>query len=460
MKQTVIILFVFVQIQLFAQKPAADFSGMQWQYIGDAGFTPEIADYMKLTFHPVNGLPWVAFEESMVASVMKFNGTQWEYVGSPGFSNSQAVYPSMAFCPLDGKPYIAYSDLNPSNHGVTVKSFDGISWTTVGNSGVGSSWIAYPDLKFCPSDGKPFVVFSDVYDSAKATVVKFDGTQWVTVGPAGFTSEGACFTSLGFDSLGFSYVAYGGDAYYPEIKASVMKYNGSQWEYMGSKGFSAGAATFTNIAFSSSGILYVAYSDLTNDRKATVKMFDSSDWLTVGQEGFSAGGVQDLSLAISPAGQPYVTFCDWVNFAHATAMRYDGSTWVTIGSPGFTSDTATMTNISFNSTGNPCVVYQDWEYSGKATAMVYDYPVGNIKLDNSSISVYPNPTSDRLRIVMNQPGTSENVIEIFNIIGQKLYETQFIGNSIMLHLKEYSRGTYLLKITNGTSVYKRMIYKN
>ena len=73
---------------------------MQWQYIGDAGFTPKIAENMKITFHTVNGLPWVSFQESMVAAVMKFNGTQWEYVGTPGFSNSQAICPSMAFCPL------------------------------------------------------------------------------------------------------------------------------------------------------------------------------------------------------------------------------------------------------------------------------------------------------------------------------------------------------------------------
>jgi hypothetical protein len=54
-----------------------------------------------------------------------------------------------------------------------------------------------------------------------------------------------------------------------------MKYGGYNWVNVGNAGFSAGRVEYTNLAFSSTGVPYVAYQDLANGSKATVMKYDS-----------------------------------------------------------------------------------------------------------------------------------------------------------------------------------------
>jgi len=54
---------------------------------------------------------------------------------------------------------------------------------------------------------------------------------WMNVGNAGFSEGNATNISLAFDTDGEPYVAYSDD--YHSDKTSVMKFNGSNWEYLG-----------------------------------------------------------------------------------------------------------------------------------------------------------------------------------------------------------------------------------
>lgn len=83
------------------------------------------------------------------------------------------------------------------------------------------------------------------------------GTQnWAEVDTAGLSD--ATYTSLAFDAAGTPYVAYPSrsNAY----KATVVKYNGRNWETVCTAGFSRGSATQISLAFNGN-TPYVAYRD-------------------------------------------------------------------------------------------------------------------------------------------------------------------------------------------------------
>lgn len=60
-------------------------------------------------------------------------------------------------------------------------------------------------------------------------------------------------------------------------KATLMKYNGSNWVSVGLPGFSSASVNYTSLALDSNGSLYVAYMDNGSPYKATVMNFIPSD---------------------------------------------------------------------------------------------------------------------------------------------------------------------------------------
>ena len=62
------------------------------------------------------------------------------------------------------------------------------AWKNVGNAGFSGGAAEYTSLAFSPSNGQPYLVFKDFANSQKATVMRFDGTNWVYVGSAGFSA--------------------------------------------------------------------------------------------------------------------------------------------------------------------------------------------------------------------------------------------------------------------------------
>ena len=54
-----------------------------------------------------------------------------------------------------------------------------------------------------------------------------------------------------------------------------------------------------------------------HNQRATVLKFNGSDWEVVGTDGFTPDGALNLQLAVAPSGQPLLAFHD----------RVDESTW-------------------------------------------------------------------------------------------------------------------------------------
>jgi hypothetical protein len=294
----------------------------------------------------------------------------WKNVGNADFSNGGVYFTCLAFNPINGQPYVAYNDWNDENK-ASMMTYDGTDWLYVGNPGF-SAWVTwYESLAFSPA-GQPYVAFKDdqFQPWGRATVMKFDGTNWVNVGNAGFSAGGSWCTSLAFSPSGEPYVAYGdyGNSY----KATVMKFDGVSWITVGNAGFSAGLADYTSLAFSQSGEPYVAYSDSGNLWKATVMKYDGSNWVNVGSDGFSPGVADYTSLAFSPSGEPFVAFSDRSISRKAVVMKFDGTNWLYLGNAGFSAGGAYHQSLAFGPSGQPYVAFVDSSNSHKATLMKFD----------------------------------------------------------------------------------------
>jgi len=150
---------------------------------------------------------------------------------------------------------------------------------------------------------------------------------WQTLGEGlhyGFTP---CIT---IDHNDTPYVAY---TY--SNQPSVMKYNGSSWEYVGNANFTTGVWASFNLAINSQGIPYVAYQeDSSHGYLATSMAYNGIDtWEVVGQQGF--GGVTgestyDVSLAIDNDDIPHVIYSkkDYSTFNYmAIVYRYAYGSW-------------------------------------------------------------------------------------------------------------------------------------
>ncbi|MCO5259380.1 MAG: T9SS type A sorting domain-containing protein [Crocinitomicaceae bacterium] len=82
-------------------------------------------------------------------------------------------------------------------------------------------------------------------------------------------------------------------------------------------------------------------------------------------------------------------------------------------------------------------------------------------IDNniSTISVYPNPTSDYLQIVMNESfKNTENTIQLIDLCGRTIYSsTSSNSNQIAVDVQKFNPGVYTLMIANENQKFTKRI---
>ena len=197
-------------------------------------------------------------------------------------------------------------------------------WQTVGIAGFSPGGAGSVSLAF-NSKNEPHVAFRDGTNWNKATVMTFDGTNWEPLGTVGFTTGFAPWTSLAFNDSDVPFLAFRDDANGEKI--TVMKFNGTEWEVVGEAGFSGVAqADFIRLVFNKNNEPYVAYkeynaTDIVN--KASVMKFDGTNWVSVGNAGFSESPAGTISLAFNSKNEPCVAFRDGGLAHKATVMKFD-----------------------------------------------------------------------------------------------------------------------------------------
>ncbi|MEJ8757762.1 T9SS type A sorting domain-containing protein [Pontibacter sp. H259] len=324
------------------------------------------------------------------------NAMVWQMVGAQGFSAGGVQYSKIAIAP-DGTPYAAFSDGTLGGR-ATVMKYKNAQWELVGNAGFSGGMVqnVIPnqlDLAI-DANGIPYIAYTDGSRNDKATVMKFDGTQWVTVGAAGFTPWVALYPSLTIDANGIPYLAF------DEGGASVMKFDGTAWVQVGARQFSVnGAVSDLDMALDGNGTPYVVfneYADITGKGKAM--KFDGTSWQTIGQGNFSTGKAIYSSLEVDAAGTPYVAFIDVANGDKASVIKYNGTEWEAIGTESLPGYKVEFADLALDTKGMPYLYYYNKDHVNQATVVKYNGAawefVGNAGFTQSRVTDFALSKAD------------------------------------------------------------------
>lgn len=106
----------------------------------------------------------------------------------------------------------------------------------------------------------------------------------------------------------------------------------------------------------------------------------------------------------------------------------------------------------------PCgcvAAYENSDWHGYFTTIIDDCTSVQ-EIDENMATVYPNPTCGTIQI------EAENIeaVSIYNMLGEKLFETSASGNYIDFDFSPYEAGAYFVKIQTGKGVLtKRVVVK-
>ncbi len=349
---------------------SATYSNPVWELLGNPGFTNS-SDYHAFAFAP-DGTPYLAYLNNTSGTVLKWDGAGWVTVGSPGFFTSD--YPSSLIFAPNGTPYIAYED-SVNGMKVTVKKFDGNDWIPVGDAGFSSGIIDYMALAIAP-DGTPYTAFSE-FENNITRVMRYDGSSWTPVGGIAFSdaTRTATVFSLKFSPAGVPYISYlsSDPSEASGMTIGVKRLNSTSWELVGNSAFpfaTPGSDIACPLTFAPDGTPYLVYSDAANAGKATVMKFNGSSWDMVGSAGFTPEAGWAFSLAFAPDGAPYLAYT--ASSAQSGVMKYTGGSWITVGDAGIMK--ARYTSLAFAPDGTPTVAFRDFQFSNKITVMRFASP--------------------------------------------------------------------------------------
>ena len=241
-------------------------------------------------------------------------------------------------------------------------------WEYVGESCQSSGNGNASSPKLALNGNEPYIVYKDAVNNGSATVKKYNGSSWEYVGNPGFSAGSIYLPSIAFYG-GEPFVVYQDQA--NGSKATAMKFDGTTWVNVGNPGFSPGAADYPSIIFINDQP-YVCFRDNANSNKASVMKFDGTSWVNVGNPGFSPGTIPTIILSIaSYSGEPYVAFHNVSNGNKVCVMKYDGTAWVYVGPAGFSAGPGFEPSLAFNG-GTPYVAYFDPSAGGNATVKKFD----------------------------------------------------------------------------------------
>ena len=224
---------------------------------------------------------------------------------------------------------------------------------------IGNGVTARTDIEIAP-DGTIYLAYLLYSGGAyNGYVKKYTGSNWEMIGAESIFSLSSFYRfELEIASDGTLYIAYN-DETTGDRKMSVSKFNGSNWELVGTQGFSDGEIQFPQMAFDSNDVPYVVYRDFANGHDATVQKFNGTDWEPVGEVGFTEAGAWCTSIILDHDDVPYVSYMDWANGQKISVDRFVEGAWEAVGNPGFSIGEAWTTNMGVDANNVPHVIYDD-----------------------------------------------------------------------------------------------------
>ncbi|WP_374173208.1 T9SS type A sorting domain-containing protein [Flavobacterium tructae] len=429
-------------------------NAQDWTVLGTEGFSAGMADLNEIAVDN-NGVPYVIFRDDFnlnKATVMKYDGSSWVYVGgTPGISHASVTNVDISI-DANNVVYILYKSTSSSasNRKVTVMKFNGTSWENVGVSDFQEIDVN-AKLAVNRLTNKPYVAYRD-YSGGKANVKMFDGITWVNVGAVDFSPTYVGAVDFTINSAGIPYIAFSDSGTGLSYKATVMKYNGQSWEFVGVRGFSTGRPSTIDIAVSNDGTPYIAYYNDDNFNLAAVMKFNGTDWTLVGPAAVSSQPTYDPRIKIYK-NAVYLTYQDsniWKN----QVKRFDGSNWVDVG-------TSSLNNYNggnvLDISANGRIYLAGRNNYGKQKVTYFDATLGiSDKKNDKNFSVYPNPASNSAKVNLGKYYEYIH-IEIYDVSGNLVRTDEYKNiDSFSLSTSEFAKGLYFINIQSAA---ERTIHK-
>ena len=86
---------------------------------------------------------------------------------------------------------------------------------------------------------------------------------------------------------------------------------------------------------------------------------------------------------------------------------------------------------------------------GRFKISAYDGSLGNSSFDNANFTFYPNPVKNILNLSYNQ---EISVVEVFNLLGQKVSSNKINANAAQVDMSNLSKGAYMVRVTSNNQV--------
>jgi len=75
--------------------------------------------------------------------------------------------------------------------------------------------------------------------------------------------------------------------------------------------------------------------------------------------------------------------------------------------------------------------------------------VGELKIKNEELKIYPNPSNGKFAIeIRNYESGITNVLEVYNMFGENIYNTQFNTSTTQIDLSGRPTGVYMFRVVN------------
>lgn len=316
-------------------------------------------------------------------------------LGQSGMAGAQTYNNNIAI-DTDGTPYMFYSDAHYHDSG-SVKKWNGAQWVAAGN--LGSTPLGATESAFAVLGGNTytFSIINTQSPGIYGALMKYNGSSLSMLGSLNSIPTGNTF-DMEIDGTGTPYVTT--DSNTMVQSRSVMKWDGSNWGFVGTQNIIGPYVRALEMAVTNSGNVYVAFVNINDS--ASVYMYNGSNWASVGSADFAltgswGSGTQHISIALDNNDNPYVAFPDATNNSTTDVWKFNGSNWVQVGSAvpmdlagnHFTANLH-HTIVIDKSSNTPYVLCQNSNTASGGGAFVYKYNgtnwdvVGNGRVSTNS----------------------------------------------------------------------------
>jgi hypothetical protein len=383
-------------------------------------------------------------------SVCKWNGTSLSSVGS-------GIYPGLdqgpqAFATFNSDLYIAgpFSLINSSTSCGSVVDWNGSALSPVTSTPGGTPFaLTLYNSMLCAAGN--FTTAGSINANYIAT---WNGSSWAVLGkgvsgaPSGSntTVEALCvyngnlYAGGIFDSAGGNKLANG-----------IAMWNGTTWSTFGRGAISTNSAAVASVSslVVFNGNLYAAgmFDSIGGVAARNVAEWNGTTWSALGKGVYAvpSGNVDGAASLCVYNGSLYAggEFDSSGAVAAKNIAAWNGTAWSALG-------TGTDSNVT------SMVVYNGGLYVGGAFRSAgghsvnylaeWTAPVSVAQIsENVSVQVYPNPSNGTF-FINQQNIDKQTKVEVYDILGEKVYQSELHAGETEIKLNNRSAGIYLYRI--------------